>query len=500
MSRWIVGVFAGWCAFACAGATPLSTVRVASGLTRPVAVAHAPGDPQRLYVCEQTGKVRVVLNGVLQSTPFLDITPLVGLTLEWGLLNIVFDPDFQSNRYFYIYYSEITTGKSIIARYTATTADVADPASAAQILKITFSGSNHRGSFMQFGQDGYLYISTGDGTENDTAGNGQNLNTLQAKILRIDPNGPDDVYLTPDDDEFPADPLKNYAIPPTNPFVGVTGEDEIWAYGLRNPWRCSFDRLTGELYIGDVGQVTREEISYQPANNSPLLGPGMPGYMGGRNYGWRCREGTFCFDSTCCGNTGFIDPVFEYPRSSVTGGVVYRGCAIPDLRGTYWFADWGGIQRSFRLVNGVVTDLQNRRPEVDPTNQIGTPVHFGEDYFGEILIVDWQLNGAGEIWKIVPATFVGPDCNVNLVNDDCEIVANPALDSNHNGVLDSCEPPPMCPGDANGDFFVDAADLSVLLSNFGSPGAGPGTGDFNADGQCDGADLSVLLGAFGSGC
>lgn len=491
-----------------AGGTPLKTQLVANGFTLPTALAVPPSDYERMFVVEKGGKIRIIKNGAVLATPFLDITSIVNsTTLEWGLLNMCFDPGYATNGFFYVYYSEIGTGNSIIARYhVSANPDVADAASRQVLLFLVQPSANHRGSWMAFGRDGYMYLSFGDGGgQNDPSARAQNIGLLQGKLLRIDPNGPDNVYGTADDDAFPADPNKNYAIPPTNPFVGITGEDEIWAYGVRNPWRCSFDRLTGDLWIGDVGQNQREEVDFQPANNDPNLAPGQPGYQGGKNYGWRCTEGTFCtgLSGCTCNGPTLTPPIYEYNHTvglSITGGFVYRGCAIPDLVGTYFFAEYQLSKLfSLRYDGTTVTSFEVRTTELQPGGglNLAVPSTFGEDNYGELYICDYS---GGEVFKIVPATFVGPDCDANLVNDACQIVANPALDANNNGILDACEPPPVCVGDANGDGAVNAADLSVLLGNFNSPAAGPGFGDFNGDGQCNGADLSVLLGAFGTRC
>lgn len=502
----IIGLCMG--SVAIAGGTPLKTQLVANGLTQPLGLATPPGDFERMFVVEKAGRIKIIKNGVLLPTPFLDITSIVNSsTLEWGLLNLVFDPDYEHNGYFFVYYSELGTGNSIVARYQVSgNPDIANAASRSVVLYLVQPNGNHRGSWMDFGKDGYLYLTLGDGGgQNDPNARGQNINVLQGKILRIDPDGPDNIYGNTDDDSFPADANKNYAIPPTNPFVGLAGEDEIWAYGLRNPWRCSFDKVTGDLWIGDVGQNQREEVDFQPANNDPNLAPGQPGYQGGKNYGWRCTEGTFCtgLSGCTCNGPTLTPPIYEYNHSvglSITGGFVYRGCAIPDLVGTYFFAEYQLSKLfSLRYDGTTVSNFEVRTTELQPGGglTLAVPSTFGQDNYGELYICDYS---GGEVFKIVPVSFVGTDCDSNLMNDACQILANPALDANGNGVLDSCEPPPSCSGDANGDLVVDAADLSVLLSNFNTPAAGAAFGDFNDDGQCNGADLSVLLGAFGSSC
>jgi hypothetical protein len=242
---------------------------------------------------------------------------------------------------------------------------------------------------MDFGPDGYLYIATGDGGDRfDPDNNAQDItDNLLGKILRIDVNG----------DDFPADPNRNYAIPPDNPFVDAEGDDEIWAYGLRNPWRNSFDSETGDLYIADVGQFVIEEINVQPADSA-----------GGENYGWDCMEGSSCTaEATCtCNDDSLTGPVHVYNhnsgRCSISGGFVYRGCAIPDLTGTYFFADYCSAQIfSLRYENGAVSDLRERTAELAPGGGLSIDgiSSFGRDSDGEIYICD--IFG-GEVFKIVP--------------------------------------------------------------------------------------------------
>jgi glucose/arabinose dehydrogenase len=316
--------------------------RVATGLSRPVFATSPPGDATRLFIVEQfsgnTGRVRILrlATGELLATPFLS---LVGVSTgnEQGLLGLAFHPDYASNGHFYVNFTN-ATGTTVIRRYSEDTdPDRADPASATAVLEIGQPQGNHNGGWIGFGPDGFLYVATGDGggsNDNDgghTAGIGNSQDTtenLLGKVLRIDVDG----------DDFPQDPDRNYAIPADNPFVGGPGDDEIWLYGLRHPWRLSFDRETGDLYIGDVGQGSREEIDVQPA-----------GRPGGTNYGWRLREGTIATPGEGVGGPrppGAVDPIYEYLHGTgdtqgfaVTGGVVYRGPAL-SLRGRYLFADY----------------------------------------------------------------------------------------------------------------------------------------------------------------
>lgn len=495
-----------------AGAIALTTTRVAAGLSSPLQCTHATGDTSRLYIVEKAGRIRILnLNTLtLNGTAFLDISSIVNSsTLEWGLLGLCFDPNFATNRYFYVHYSELSTGNDIIARYTATNPDSASAATAFRVLRLVQPNANHRGGWLDYGPDGYLYISFGDGGgQSDPNGRGQNINVLQGKILRIDPDGPDNIYGTADDDEFPADADKNYAIPPTNPFYGPTaGLDEIWAYGLRNPWRCSFDRMTGDLWIGDVGQNTREEIDFQPAN--PVgAGPGDPGYVGGRNYGWRCTEGTFCtgLSGCVCNGPTLTPPVYEYTHAvglSVTGGFVYRGCAMPAMQGVYFFGEYQNSRLfSLRLVGGVATDVQERTVELDPPGAlaINNPASFGEDARGELYICDLL----GEIYKIVPASAPA-DCNGNGLADSCDIAEGTSADANGNGIPDECEVRACCFADGSCEDLkptscVASSGTPQALGVFcaSGPCAPPCKGDYDMDGCVGLADIAFVITNWGT--
>ncbi|QOJ13887.1 MAG: PQQ-dependent sugar dehydrogenase [Planctomycetia bacterium] len=425
-----------------AAAQPLTTVRIASGLSLPLYVTHAPNDYDRIFILEQrsgsTGRIRIFdfATNTLLPTPFLSITGL-STGFEQGLLGLAFHPDYQNNGYFYVYYT-VSGGASVIARYQRATTVTANAASNSLVLTFSQPFNNHNGGWIGFGPDGYLYVASGDGgSANDPGNRAQDITSqLLGKILRIDVDGPDNIVGNADDDEYPADATRNYALPPTNPFVGVTGDDEIWAYGLRNPWRCSFDRATGDFYIGDVGQDAQEELNFQPA-----------GAAGGRNYGWRCMEGTACTGLTgcTCNAPALTMPFHTFPHSgtshcSVTGGYVYRGCTLPALQGAYFFADYCSNQIwSLRYNGSVVSDFQNRTAELAPGGglSIASITSFGEDAYGELYICDQ----AGEVFKILPAGGI-TDCNANGVSDTCDLVRFPVLDCNGDGLLDSCVPPP----------------------------------------------------------
>ena len=368
--------------------------RVATGLTQPVFATHAPGDPNRLYICEQAGRIRILdLVNLSISATFLNITNEVQTGGERGLLGLAFHPDYEVNGLFYVNFTGTQGGGDTRVReYARLNADTADPSSARAILSFDQPFFNHNGGWMDFGPDGFLYISTGDGgSANDPLNNALDLtNNRLGKLLRIDVNT----------DDFPTDASRNYGIPVSNPFVGVTGDDETWAYGLRNPWRCSFDRETGDLYIGDVGQGQREEINVQPANST-----------GGENYGWRLREGTL-------GGffPGAIDPIYEYNHNgsafggfSVTGGYVYRG-PVGVLDGIYFFGDfvtdriwsleWDGS--SPQTHDGTnfteLTDWENTA--FTTVGSIENISSFAEDAVGNLYVLDY----GGEIFRIASAT------------------------------------------------------------------------------------------------
>jgi cysteine-rich repeat protein len=371
------------------GAT-LRAVTVASGLTKPTYVTAPPLDPSRVFVVEQPGRIRVIRNGALLPMPFLAIEDLVGSGGERGLLSVAFHPHYATNRRFFVYYND-TAGDVVIARYQATAdPDVADASSGVIVLTISHQlHGNHNGGQLAFGPDDYLYAGTGDGGgSGDPEGSGQSDATLLGKLLRLDV----DVETPP-----------YYAVPSTNPFVGPGDpRDEIWAKGLRNPWRFSFDRGTGDLYIGDVGQDTWEEVDVQPAA-SP----------GGDNYGWNVFEGRHCFSpSTGCVDSGFVMPVLEYDHDvgcSVTGGFVYRGCAMPDLRGTYFYSDYcTSFVRTFHGVSAGLAQSEGDRT-TELTTDSGVTIHhipsFGEDARGELYFVDRvEPAGSGSVFRIVPGS------------------------------------------------------------------------------------------------
>jgi glucose/arabinose dehydrogenase len=361
----------------------LTVVRVTGGLSSPLSVTNAGDGSGRLFVVERGGRVRVVKSGTLQPGSFVDLSGPVSAGGERGLLNIAFHPNFETNRFFYVYYTR-AGGDIVISRLTANSAGTSASASSERILLVIEHSqySNHNGGSMAFGPDGYLYIGTGDGGgAGDPLRNGQDLGSLLGKILRINVNGTG------------AGPFDRYSIPADNPFVGKTGLDEIWARGMRNPWRFSFDR-DGTFFIADVGQDRYEEVNREEAS-----------HPGGRNYGWSVMEGTQCYrPSTGCDKTGKALPVATYGHTlgcSITGGHVYRG-AHRDLHGLYVFGDFcsGRIWTMGRDGSGVTV----RR---DTSLNISS---FGESESGELYVTD--LNGvlyrviAPEFTDIATSTFL----------------------------------------------------------------------------------------------
>ncbi len=339
---------------------PLALQLVADGFDEPVSITSANDGSNRLFVAERQGKVRVVQQRIVQPAPFLNITSLVGSQRqEQGLLSIVFHPDFPTDPRVFVDYTD-KNGATVIASYR-TTADFsrADPTTAAVLMTFPQPYRNHNGGQLQFGPDGYLYIGTGDGgAANDPHGNGQNLDTLLGKLLRVSVD-----FGTP------------YTIPADNPFAAMPKvRPEIWAYGLRNPWRFSFDRLTDDLWIADVGQNLFEEVNFMPA-----------GTGAGTNYGWNVMEGLHCFQQNNCNAEGLVLPIAEYSRDqgcSITGGYVYRGDAIPTLQGVYLYGDY---------CSGKIWAL---RPNALPVEVLATNLNissFGEDETGELYVAD--LNG-----------------------------------------------------------------------------------------------------------
>ena len=342
--------------------TPILAVPFATGFDQPVALASPPGDA-RLFVVEQPGTIRI-LDGT-QVLPFLDISDRIAFGGEQGLLGLAFHPDFAANQRFFVYYTA-PDGALTVAEGTASAPQALTP-----LLSVPHDqADNHNGGWLGFGPDGLLYIGTGDGGRGgDPWGNAQNPQVLLGKILRID-----------------VDAAAPYAIPPGNPFARGGGAAEIFALGLRNPWRASWDGQN--LYIGDVGQGDWEEVN--------LLTPASAG----ANLGWNLVEGTACFRASSCDQTGLVAPVLTYGHDhdcSVTGGIVYRGAAMPALQGRYLFSDFcGGRLMSFRLQDGKATSVTGLEPVPASLGQVTA---FAQDAAGEPLV----LSIDGTILRLEPA-------------------------------------------------------------------------------------------------
>ncbi len=433
------------------------STQIASGLSQPIFATHAPGDTSRLFIVERTGSIRIFdrTTGSVLTQPFLNNIG-VSTSGEGGLFSLAFHPDYATNGRFFISGTFANGGQSFqgasagfsshVREYQVSNTDpnIADT-SFTEVISWVQPQSNHNGGWIGFSpNDGYLYIGSGDGggsNDNESnghtpgTGNAQDItNNFHGKMLRIDV----------DDDDFEMDNDRNYAIPESNPFVGVTGDDEIWAYGLRNPWRSSFDRETGDLWIGDVGQGQREEVNFQPADSA-----------GGENYGWRIKEASLVTGLTPGASTaGLIDPIYEYTRGtgalqgrSVTGGYVYRG-ADNDLRGDYIFGDYRD-NNIWRYNQNNTPIIENINSDLDPNaGTIGSVASFGDDADGNLYIMD--LFG-GEVFRI-----------------DTDI---------------------MIAGDYDGSGTVDAGDYATWRSQFGSTGVFAADG--NHDGRVDAADYTV---------
>ncbi len=354
------------------GLDDLALVQVASGLNFPVHLTSPPGDA-RLFVVEISGQISIIENGQLLGTPFLDIANDISCGGEQGLLSMAFHPNYSANGFFYVFYTEDINGDTRVERYTVSgDPNVADVNSASEIITVSQPFGNHNGGLITFGTDGMLYIGLGDGgSGGDPQGHGQDLGTLLGAILRLDVDG--------------AGP---YETPGDNPFVGdPNARDEIWAYGLRNPWRFSFDRQPGSemIYVGDVGQNRWEEVDVSPAG------------QGGLNYGWATMEGEECFESASCSMDDLEMPVLVYsidgqPECAIVGGFVYRGSAIPGLAGHYFYSDnCTGWIRSFRYDNGNAADQAQWN-----LGDVGSVLSFGEDSQGEIYV----LSANGTVFRL----------------------------------------------------------------------------------------------------
>lgn len=383
----------------------LQVIRVTGGLSSPLGVTQAGDGSGRLFIVQRGGLVRVVKGGTLQSGNFLNVSSLTDGSGERGLLGLAFHPNFSSNGYVYVYYTRQSDGDIMVTRLTANASRTfADLDTAYHILRIDHPRTNHNGGAMVFGPDGYLYLGTGDGGgSNDPDNNGQDKDSLLGKILRIDVNGTG------------SGTFDHYAIPADNPFVGAAGADSVWAWGLRNPWRITFDRETGNLFIGDVGQDRYEEVNRE-SNAS----------TGGRNFGWDIMEGKHCRVSGCTPPANDVLPVAEYTHSlgcSITGGYVYRG-SHRDLQGQYVFGDF---------CSGRIWTMPNAGSAITIRRDTGLMISsFGESQSGELYVTD--LNGA--LYRVIAPEFT-------------DIASSTFLDSIHwlyyEGITVGCGSGRFCP-------------------------------------------------------
>ncbi len=362
----------------CAGIEPVSGTDVdkqliGAGLDRPVDIANAADGSNRVFVVEQTGVIRELRAGDTQARRWFDINDRVvnpgGMGDERGMLAMAFHPDFADNGKFYVHYSD-SSGDTTVSEFTTDADGAGDPDSERVLFTVDQPASNHNGGSIKFGPDGYLYIGLGDGGAADDAfGNGQNPDSMLAKILRID-----------------VDNGSPYGIPSDNPFLADPVIDEAFMWGMRNPWRFSFDRQTGQLWVADVGQNRTEEID---------IG------LAGANFGWPNKEGSDCYQGPC--DDSFEDPIFEYSHAqgiSISGGYVYRGCKMPDLHGNYFFSDFPYAPSS------PLWTIKNNGGSFGPGDVwIGNwgilIATFGEDEQGELLTADYD---GGDLYRMVPAS------------------------------------------------------------------------------------------------
>lgn len=537
MRSWRVVAGASLLCLAIPSSAQLGWQTLTSGLARPLAVVQPPGD-NRLFVVEQrtgsTGRIRVYKNGAMLATPYLSITN-VSTASEQGLLGLAFHPNFQNNYTFFVNYTD-SGGTTVIAKYTAAnaTTDVANAASADVILRIPQPYNNHNGGTLHFGDDGHLYISSGDGgNANDPGNRAQNRNNLLGKILRIDVDG----------DDFPLDPDRDYRIPPDNPFVGGVGAGEVWSWGLRNPWKFDFDdrRLGGfgGMTIADVGQDAWEEVNYEP--------PGTAG----RNYGWRVMEGLVETGLTG-GIPPYTNPIHVYGRGSgcsITGGVIYRGSRLGIANyGRYFYTDYCNPRlMSFRINIDPLTGEATAADLIDHIS-LGSvnPTSLNADNNGELYYTtvggsfrritittsNWAVEGQFNWTDLEPGAPV-PDraeveyrphgsttpthtLSIGLTQDgrfrlpapsgniDISVKASHFLrrtvnvnttNSDALGVLLV-----MINGDIDGDNEISIGDYALLSSAFGSDPSMPNwnpNADLNKDGSVDIGDYAVLSSRFG---
>jgi len=414
------------------GSFDLVATEIIALASSPTSLAQPPEDCERLFFTERVGLIHIIENGEVLPDPFLDITSLVNSqNPERALAAMAFHPEYQSNGYFFVTYTDLDSD-AVLARFSVSEEDPYTSDVSSQLILFTLEQpcAPHNVGWLAFGPDGYLYLGSGDGGGCTGGQFAQDTSSLLGKILRLDV----------DVDSFPNDPDLNYGIPPDNPFVFTGGREEIWAVGLRNPWRCSFDRVTNDLWIADVGKSDREEVNFQPAASS-----------GGENYGWNCMQGSLCespADGCTCNQPGLTHSVIEYDHNvgcAVIGGFVYRGAAIPELQGRYIYTD---------LCAGTVWAYEPGSGETDEIlTGLGLTFSFGEDLEGELYVLSSTV--IRKIIRLCPWDLDGDD--LVGINDFLALLAAWGTD-------------PGGPPDFDGDGVVGIGDFLDLLANWGPCG------------------------------
>lgn len=424
-----------------------------------VQVVSVRGDASRLFGVDRAGLIRAIdgttgeaiLAGTNNGT-VLDLRTRRRMQGDGGVLSVAFPDDFDTSGEFYVYFNREPDNWNVLARYRVNPGTLTAPLTSEEIVLVTPHTIGHNGGWMGFSPaNGFLYLSLGDDgtaaapdpTNKSQTTTGQ---VFSGKVLRLDVSGGDD---------FPADPNRNYRIPPSNPFVGTANDAEIWAYGLRNPWRCDLDLLTGDLWMADVGQEAWEEVMVQPASDA-----------GGQNYGWRCMEGPDCtgYGGCTCFHASLVPPMFAYSHDdgcSISGGAVYRGGSIPELDGYYLYTDWCSARYwIMRQIGGVVVEHTEVTADLTHSFSPMSPVAVCRDGVGELYV----LADTSTIYKLVERP---------------------------------CLPPFPCVGDFDGDSDADSDDI---IGFFGAWDAGEAGGDADGDCDCDSDDITVFFGSWDAGC
>jgi glucose/arabinose dehydrogenase len=440
-------------------AQQLRATQVVAGLSWPIGVRAAPGDVHRLFVLERAGTIRIVKDGALLAAPFLDITSEVSTFGEGGLIGLAFHPDYSVNGRFFVSFINSTHHSPLVREYhVSVNPDQADATSGQLVFgPQPWSGVNHYASDLHFGPDGMLYYSLGDDLGFYYP---QMLGVYPGKMLRMNVDIP------------------SPHVPVDNPFAQPNDGalDLIWSFGFRNPFRFSFDRLTGDLYIADVGWGTVEEVDFQPASFGL---PGSPSYRGGLNYGWACMEGSTCTDSHPCvcdpSGATLVLPVYEtfhnHLGSAIIGGFVYRGSAIPGLQGQYFCADiTQNTITSFLVSNGRATQVQDRSAELSagPGGVVSTISSFGQDANGEIYFTTFKGFGEGQVFRIDPITPPCPAPVVYCVTSPNSVGSGAAIGSTGSASIAASELNLLashCPHHVPGFFFYGTQEVANPLGN-----------------------------------